>query len=136
MDQATNGLNATTTTKSNTYDLACRYNNLFQYNPAMAAAAAAAAYGLFNKNNNNNSNGNNVSNNGIMNGSNKTDHDDEVEEEADERREAEDSGDAAGQHRHRRPAEVQRLVVVHHVPRVDGHHSWDHDHFERWLLQR
>ena len=62
--------------------------------------------------------------------------DDEVEEEADEGREAEDSGDAAGQHRHRRPAEVQRLVVVHHVPRVDGHHSWDHDHFEIWLLQR
>lgn len=44
MEQPTNGLNA-----SSAYDLACRYNNLFQYNQA-AAAACAAAYGMFNPN--------------------------------------------------------------------------------------
>lgn len=41
MEQTANSLGATSA-----YDLACRYNNLFQYSPA-AAAACAAAYGIF-----------------------------------------------------------------------------------------
>ena len=45
MDQSSNGLN------TSAYDLACHYNNLFQYNPAAAAVACAAAYGnMFNPN--------------------------------------------------------------------------------------
>ncbi|CAF0730514.1 unnamed protein product [Brachionus calyciflorus] len=39
MEQPSNGISASTA-----YEMACRYNNLFQYNPA----AAAAVYGMFN----------------------------------------------------------------------------------------
>jgi hypothetical protein len=56
MDQPSNGLNATAA-----YDLACRYNNLFQYNP-VAAAACVAAYGMLNNPTSNNANGNDKTN--------------------------------------------------------------------------
>ncbi len=45
---------------------------------------------------------------------------DKVEEESVERRESQYSCHASRQHRERRPREVERLIVLHHVPGVQG----------------